>query len=429
MMPKKIAWIQKTALLIVAVLTIVSGPVHAGDSLPMIKPEKVGFSSERLQRIDRYLQGLVDQKQRAGFVYLVARKGKIAHFNAVGWADIDKKLPMTRETIFAIWSMSKPITASTLLTYYEEGHFDLQDTLSKHIPAFHQPKVLKSRSESGELVVEDAEREIEVWNLFNHTAGFSYSFWGDELAPIYNEAHLWEQGNLESFTNKLATLPILFHPGTGFKYSVGIDVLGRLAEIFSGKPLDETMRTRVWQPLGMKDTDFYVPEEKLPRFAQMYKNTEDGSDLELAYGEPGVPVEKPATFSGGGGLYSTASDYWRFAQMLLNKGQLNGQRVLGRKTVELMTTNALPDSLRPIMGGGRWHRGFGWGLSLAVLTDHPANQILGSPGEYRWDGGSNVYFWNDPQEELIGILMFQHEPWEGSIYRQYKTLVYQALVD
>lgn len=202
------AWGYFFAVTMIALTTI---SAHAGDSLPMVKPEKVGFSSERLKRVDRYLQNLVDQEQRAGFVYLVARKGKIAHFNAVGWADIEQKRPMTRETIFAIWSMSKPITAATLLTYYEEGHFDLQDTLSKHIPAFHHPKVLKSRSENGELVVEDAEREIEVWNLFNHTSGFSYSFWGDELAPIYNEANLWQQDNLEGFTDTLATLPLLFH--------------------------------------------------------------------------------------------------------------------------------------------------------------------------------------------------------------------------
>ncbi len=404
--------------------------IHAAEPLPMVTPEEVGFSAERLERLDDFLQELIDERQRAGFVYLVARHGKVAHFAAKGWADIEKKRPMTPETIFSIWSMTKPIAVATLLSLYEEGRFDLQDDLSTYIPAFAKTKVLVGKDEEGEPIFVDGQRAIEIWHLLSHSSGMSYDFWGDELAPLYEKAELWNAKTREDYANRVAAIPLLFEPGTGMNYAVGIDVSTRLVEIFAEKSFEAAMLERVLKPLGMVDTDYYVPKKKLDRFAQMYKLTEAGDDLELAWGEASAPTEKPVLPSGGGGLYSTVPDFWRFAQMLLNGGELDGVRVLGRKTVDLMSADALPAGTPVVVGNEQFHRGFGFGYGVAVMRNPAHNQIIGSAGEFYWEGGSNVYFWCDPEEDLVAVLMYQYRPGGGDwVYRRFKSLVYQALVD
>lgn len=420
----------KVAILWLALIAFAPVNASAADAVPMVSPEEVGLSAERLERLDRFLQELIDTRQRAGFVYLVARHGKVAHFEARGWADIENRRPMTPETIFSIWSMTKPVTVATLLSYYEEGRFDLQDSLSQYIPAFAAPKVLKGRDADDNPLLVDAEGEIEIWHLLSHSSGMSYGFWGDALAPFYEQAAPWEANDLEDFAQRVATVPLLFHPGTGMNYGIGVDVAARLIEMFSGQSFDEAMRERVLKPLGMEDTDFHVPVDKLDRFAQMYRLTESGDDLELAWDEPSAPAEKPALLSGGGGLYSTAPDFWRFAQMLLDGGELDGVRLLGRKTVDLMSADALPATMPVVVGNEKFHRGFGFGYGVAVMRNPARNQIIGSAGEFYWEGGSNVYFWCDPAEDLVGLLMYQYRPGGGDwVYRRFKTLVYQALVE
>lgn len=409
---------------------IACAPLHAAEPVPQVPPHEAGLSAERLGRLDDFMQELIDTQQRAGFVYLVARGGQVAHFEARGWADIERQRPMTRETIFSIWSMTKPVTVATLMSLYEEGRFDLQDDVSAYIPAFAGPKVLLERKEVDEPVLVDAERAIEVWHLLNHSSGLSYGFWGDRLAPYYQKAAIWEAADLEDFANRVASVPLLFHPGTAMNYALGLDVAARLVEVFSGQAFDAAMRQRVLDPLGMEDTDFYVPEEKLERLAQMYKQNEAGDGLELAWGEPSAPTEKRDLITGGGGLYSTAADFWRFGQMLLDGGQFDGTRVLGRKTVDLMGSDLLPAETPVVVGNEKFHRGFGFGLGLAVMRDPGHNQIIGSPGEFYWEGGSNVYFWCDPREDLVAVLMYQYRPGGGDwVYRRFKALVYQALVD
>lgn len=405
-------------------------PATASADLPRATPESVGLSSERLARVDTYLQGLIDARQRAGFVYLVSRQGKVAHFEARGWADIERQRPMTKESIFSIWSMTKPVTVATLLSHWEEGAFDLQDPVADYIPAFGQTRVLTGFHPSGRPQTEALERPIEIWHLLSHSAGLTYGFWGDELAPFYNEARLWEAADLADYANRVAGLPLLFQPGTRMKYAVGIDVATRLIEIVSGgDKLDAAMEQRVLGPLGMDDTGFLVPPEKLERLAQMYARTDGGDDLELAWGEPSEPIERPRLITGGSGLYTTAPDFWRFAQMLLDGGTHDGTRILGRKTVELMTSDAIP-GITVDVGSDNFHRGYGFGYGVAVMRDPARNQINGSAGEFYWEGGSNVYFWCDPQEDLVALLLYQYRPGGGDrVFRRFKSLVYASLTE
>jgi CubicO group peptidase (beta-lactamase class C family) len=390
-------------------------------------PEEVGFSTARLARIGAVMQRYVDEGKLAGMVTLVARRGAVVHFERFGLQDIAGGVPMALDTIFRIYSMTKPITCVALMMLYEQGLFHLNDPVTKFLPEFEQVKVL---GDGGRL--EDPHRAITVHDLLTHLAGLSYGDYPNTGAPIdklYDEANLFDtQITLQEMVRRIAGLPLAHQPGQGWRYSVATDVVGRLVEIISGASLADFMAREIFRPLGMEDTAYSVAPEKANRFATLYGQTEKG-DLDVLDSVVGGTYTGVKLYAGGHGLVSTASDYLRFAQLLLNGGELDGVRLLGRKTVELMTINHVPAACLPLTMGEPWP-GFGYGLGFGVLMGLAQSGIMGSVGNFRWSGWANTHFWVDPQEQLIGILMLQYIP--GGTYPvtdDFKTLVYQALVD
>ncbi|MCZ6679929.1 MAG: serine hydrolase [Candidatus Poribacteria bacterium] len=400
----------------------------SGQGLPTATPEDVGLSSTRLQRISPVMQRYVDDGKLAGVMTMVARRGKVVHFEKFGMMDIEGNKPMEFDTIFRIYSMTKPITSVAIMMLYEEGHFQLDDPVSEFIPAFKNMKVFNGTTENGiELV--NAKREMTIRDLLAHTSGLTYG-WGDgPVDQMYQKAlkQIFErrEGTLKDMVRKLSLIPLIHHPGTAWQYSVSTDVLGYLVEVISGMPLDQFFAERIFQPLKMVDTGFYVLKDKIGRFAANYRPEADN---------PLKAIDPPATsrfsagqptfFSGGGGLVSTASDYVRFCQMLLNGGELDGVRLLGRKTVELMTANHL-SSYSDSFG----RKGSGFGLGFQVVTDAAESGQLWSTGTYRWGGAAATAFWIDPKEELIGVLMTQLMSNPYPLRPQFHTLTYQAIVD
>jgi CubicO group peptidase (beta-lactamase class C family) len=393
----------------------------------MITPDKVGVSTDRLQRINVAMQRYVDQKKIAGVVTLVARRGSIAQFKKYGYQDIETGKPMVLYSIFRIQSMTKPITCVALMMLYEHGLFHLNDPVTRFLPEFENVKVLNNEGQ-----LEDPQRAITIHDLLTHMAGLSYGDYQDTGSPVdklYDQANLFDsQISLQEMVRRIADLPLVHQPGQAWRYGVATDIVGRLVEVISGTSLADFMEREIFGPLGMKDTAFSVTPEKEGRFATVYGKTEAG-DLEVLDKKIGGDYSDVKLFAGGHGLTSTAQDYLCFAQMLLNGGELDGVRLLGRKTIELMTINHVPDALLPLRMGEPWP-GYGYGLGFGVLMDLARSGIMGSVGNFRWSGWANTHFWVDPREQLIGILMLQYIP-NGTypVTDDFKTLVYQALVD
>jgi len=395
-------------------------------------PERVGLSSNRLGRIHPAMQRHVDEGRIAGMVTLVARRGRIAHVDCVGYSRLETRQAMAVDTIVRIYSMSKPITSVAVMLLYEEGRFQLNDPISAFIPEFADVQVYAGETSSGPALL-DAERPITIHHLLTHTAGLAYGLTEEtQVDTIYRDwRRTWAQTrpDLEAMVRELARLPLVCQPGTCWKYSMATDVLGRLVEIVSGQPFDLFLRERIFEPLGMIDTDFWVPPEKADRLAELYTQSEMGlrpvppSDVALGHGS------RPALLSGGGGLLSTTLDYLRFAQMLLNRGTLNGARILGRKTVEYMVRNHLPSSLLPFALNGTARSGAGFGLGGEVVMDPPAYGVLCSEGRFGWGGMAATQFWVDPEEDLLGLIMPQVFGNASPFRAQFRALVYQALVD
>jgi len=399
-------------------------------------PEEMGFSASRLSRIGAVMQGYVDQNQLAGVIAAVARHGKVVYRERFGMMDVKAAKPMQFDTIFRIYSMTKPITSVALMMLYEEGRFQLADPVSKYIPEFSRVKVFEGVAEAG-LQVVDLEREITIRDLLTHTAGLGYGFAQDSpVESMYRESHFFEaplyllEVSLREMVRRLVELPLLCQPGAGWRYSVATDVVGYLVELISGMPLDAFLEEKIFKPLGMEDTGFYVPKAKLDRFAALY-GPADGGGLELMDAPFTSPFTKaPAGLSGGIGLVSTATDYMRFAQMLLNAGELDAARLLGRKTVELMRTNHLPDESIPIQIRPHTLHGCGFGLGFRVLVLAAQAGRLGSAGEFGWGGYASTSFMVDPAEGLVGLLLTQLAPSRYYPIRDdFKVMVYQALVD
>jgi len=390
-------------------------------------PGEVGFSAERLERISSGMQRYIDQKLIAGIVTLVARRGYVVHFEELGVQDIETNKPTELDTIFRIYSMTKPITSVALMMLYEHGLFHLTDPVTKFLPEFKRVKVLV---DEGELA--DLAREIYIHDLLTHTAGLSY---GDEedspVDELYRQAALFNADiTLQEMTRRLTELPLAHQPGEVWHYSVATDVVGHLVELISGMSLADFFEEKILHPLGMKDTAFFVPSAKMKRFATIYGQTERGHLEVPDVATAGDYSEALRLHSGGHGLVSTAADYLRFAQMVLNKGELDGVRLLGPKTVELMITNHLPPALLPIAMGQEQMPGFGFGLGFSVLIDAARAGIMASIGTHGWGGWASTKFWIDPQEQLIGILMLQYIPSDTYPIREdFRTLAYQALVD
>ncbi len=422
------------------VLSAIPGTGNIYNNPPTASPEEVGLSSSRLANIRTVMNRHVAAKQIPGAIALVARHGKIAYQEAYGMADIEAGRAMRLDTIHRIYSMSKPITSVAVMMLYEEGHFQLSDPVAKYIPEFAKMTVgLEEKDpQTGKMVLKavPAKRLITIRDLLRHTAGLTYGFFGDALVDReYRNAKILGDLNLKDFITNLTRLPLLYEPGTRWNYSVSVDVLGRLVEVVSGKPFDQFLQERVFLPLEMSDTGFQVPASKKSRLARLYSPTRDGkiepavvcaTRQECTEKFPNAApsyLEQPSLLSGGGGLVSTAYDYLRFSQMLLNKGQYGGKRLLSRKTVELMSS----DNLGEIPSG---MPGYGFGLGFAVSKAPGAAGLLGSPGEYNWGGAAGTKFWIDPKEDLIGIFMIQILPHTGLEYgSEFRVLTYQSVSD
>ncbi len=397
-----------------------------------INPEAVGLATARLQRLSAVMQRYVDENKLAGIVSLIARRGQIAHFEAFGQRDLATNRPMMQNSIFRIYSMTKPITSVAVLMLLEQNRLLLTDPISAYLPAFKNLQVFDGLDVVGHKV-QPLAREITVHDLLTHQAGLSYGFYEDSpVEAMYREVDFRNPNrSVAQAIQALVTLPLLYQPGTAWRYSVATDVLGHLVELVSGQSLDQFFKTYIFEPLGMSETGFYVPEEKHDRLASVYEANPAGGIRRIDTAEVKRFEQPRPHLAGGGGLVSTTTDYWRFCQMLLNQGAFEGERVLSRKSVELMTQNHLPEARLPIrIGASSDLAGYGFGLGVRVLVNPAQAQMLGSVGEYGWGGMASTFFFVDPQEALIGILMTQFMP--ASYYpirREFKNLVYQAIVD
>jgi len=399
-----------------------------GAVIPKATPEEAGLSSQRLKRVQAVIQRYIDKGEIAGSVALVARYGKIAHFEAQGVMDIATKAPMRTDAIFRLASMTKPVTSLAVMMLHEEGHFILDDPLSRFLPEFKEMKVAvpnapNERAAGGYRLV-PAARPITIRHLLTHTAGLASGTAGPTMAAYPALAAARQPSDtMADHVKRLAALPLNFHPGDHWEYGPATDVLGRLVEVISGKTLEEFFRQRILNPLGMKDTAFYLPEDRLPRLVTAYEK-KDGKLEKLT--APGPATRNGRYFAGGGGLAGTAEDYLRFAQMLLNGGQLDGMRLVSRKTMEAMTANQIGDL--PLWQDT--YRHYGFGLGFRVRRELGQSQTLGSVGEYGWGGAYGTYFWVDPREKMVGILMIQLMPYAHlNIRPEFQNAVTQAIVD
>jgi CubicO group peptidase (beta-lactamase class C family) len=393
-----------------------------------VAPEEAGLSSARLQRIARVLQAAIDRGDIAGAVTLIARHGKIAHCEAVGLQDIASRTPMRPDTIFRIRSMTKPVTAVATLLLYEEGHFLLNDPVAKFLPGFAETKVFVRETATG-IEVADLERPITIRHLLLHTAGLTYDFDPSPVGKLYLQEHIGRGDEaLDVTVRRLAQLPLVHQPGSGWTYGMSTDVLGRLVEAIADQPFDAFLEERIFDPLAMHDTGFFVPSGQRERLATLYTSGEHGCiqpDL-----SPGVAyVEPPRCLWGGHGLVSTAADYARFCQMLLNGGTLDGERVLGRATVGLMLADHLPGQPRPFPPGFPIPEGYGMALAGATLRDGALAGLPASRGSYGWSGLASTRFWIDPMENLTGIFMIQLTPFSDRVSYLFEVLTYQARTD
>jgi CubicO group peptidase (beta-lactamase class C family) len=404
--------------------------------MEQITPEQSGFSTARLARIRPVMQRLVDQGQFAGILTMIARRGKIVHCEAVGMRDLEAGKPIEVDTIFRIYSMSKMITSAAVMMLFEEGHFRLHDPVHAYLPEFKDIQVAEKDSQGNWQLVSPV-RPVSIHHLLTHTSGITYGddaenygdqVWREKVGPAWG---ILGEHALRDFTRAVAATPLHHQPGVKFHYGVSIDVLGRLVEVVGGMPFGDFLRQRIFEPLQMKDTGFFVPPEKVERFACMY-----GPEEENGKPVPGKlkdidPIEESyyrypdRMQGGGGGLVSTAPDYLRFAQMLLNEGELDGERLLGRKTVALMRMNHLPEGVYQ----DEDLRSHGFGLGGYVLLHPERHTANGSLGNFGWGGAANTFFWIDYAEQMVPIIMTQYQPFMPiPIEDMYKNLVYQALI-
>ncbi len=386
--------------------------------LPRAVPEDVGMSTSRLERIAPVMQRWVDDGKIPGALTMIAREGRLVHFEKFGTQDVATAKPLEFDTIFRIYSMTKPIASIAVMMLYEEGHFQLGTPVSELIPAFKDMQVY---TEGGEAIV-DAEREMTIKHLLTHTSGIIYGGdWDHPINQRYKEANFYG-GDLANMAQELGNIPLLHHPGDAWNYGMSTDVLGYLVEVVSGMPFAEFLKTQILDPLGMTDTAFSVPDEKADRYATLYEPSENGG-IQVIENAPVSSGPRSFFHSGGAGLQSTAADYLRFCQMLLNDGELDGVRLLGRKTVELIRMNHISDDWQPLE-----RTGCGFGLGFAVVTDVAETHAPGSLGTYSWGGLASTTFWIDPVEDLIAILMTQLIG-DSPFHAQFRVLTYQSIID
>jgi CubicO group peptidase (beta-lactamase class C family) len=402
--------------------------------LPQAVPAEVGLSAARLEALDAAMQARVDGMDKAGIVVLVAKDGKVVHHKAFGMADIEGRVSMSPDSVMRLYTMTKPITSVALLTLYEQGKFQLSDPLDKYIPAMANLRVFSGVDAAGDITTEPSRRKPTIHDVFRHTGGFSYGSGTSPVDRVYQGLGLDNaraSSLREMIEEKLPQAPLLYQPGEQWVYSVSHDIQAYLVEYFSGMPFDEYLDETIFRPLGMKDTFFGVSRERGARQAAVYGPDGNGKLklVEDARGSrPAGDGDSYARFAsvpfGGTGLSSTAMDYARFAQMLVNGGELDGARILGRKTVELMASNHLPPSVGMLSGR---NAGSGYGLGVIVLVDPPASGTLGSVGQFGWAGAATTWVIMDPTEKMVSLLFAQHMPIDFPFAYTWQTLVYQAI--
>ena len=401
-------------------------PTQGPRDLARVAPEQVGMSSDRLARLDDAMQGLVDDGLLAGITTMISRHGKIAHFGTFGHRDIEAGSEMTEDVIFRIYSMTKPITGVALMILYEEGKFRLSDPVHKFIPEFEGLVVAREDGPNGQPITEPADHAMTIRELMAHTAGLSYGIFSQsQVDTLYREANILDNDStLKEMIDKLSKIPLRQQPGSMWHYSVAVDVQGYLVEVLSGQKFDEFLNERLFGPLGMNDTAFYVSEDRADRFAQVYTHDADGNLMaQEGFGGSRSYFDPPNFLSGGGGLVSTTMDYMRFSQMLLNGGELDGVRILAPSTVRLMHMNHLPRDVKEMSPGA------GFGLDFGVVLDPVAHDGI-SKGEYWWGGAAGTWFWIDPKEDLVFVGMIQHfGPRRPDVRSLSRRLTYQAILE
>jgi CubicO group peptidase (beta-lactamase class C family) len=391
--------------------------------LPTAKPESVGMSTQRLGKLKSEMQALVDRNQLPGVVTMVAKDGKVVEFDVAGKRDVESSAPLQKDSIFRIYSMSKPITGVAMMMLFEEGKWQLNDPVSKHIPEFANLKVAKVNPQTGAVTQVAPDHPMTMRELMSHSGGLTYGVFGSTpVDKMYTDVNVLDRdATLQAMIDKLGKIPLLHQPGERWHYSVSVDVQGYLVEKLSGQPFPEFLKQRIFDPLGMKDTAFYVPADKMNRFVSFYTYDKDRKFV----AHPGVPdfSKPPGAPSGGGGMVSTAMDYMRFCQMLLNGGELDGHRLLSPLSVQLMHYNVLPASART-MGPGT-----GFGLDFAVVEDPVAAGGYGGEGTFYWGGYAGTWFWIDPVYKMIVVGMIQIRG-DGlpDVRGLSRNLTYQAIV-
>jgi len=432
---------QSLQMLILAAIVscgsqLICTDVQAGD-LPVAKPGGVGLSAERLARLDAAMQAEVDAGRKAGMVVLITRHGQVAHLKSYGMADIESGLPMRQDSLFRLYSMTKPITSVALLTLYEQGKFRLTDLLEQYLPAFKEVQVYTGETAYGGMVTELPKRKPTIEDVFRHTAGFTYGHGDTPVDLLYKENGIDYDLAIslkDLVADKLPKVPLLYHPGERWVYSISHDVQAYLVEYFSGMPYAEYLQKTILDPLGMTDTCFGVPDRIVDHYTANYGPGDNGGlkrlegrDGRRPAGETGAYTRFTSIPFGGTGLSSSAMDYARFAQMLVNGGELNGVRILKRETVALMTSNHLPSGIGYL--GPPSAPGNGYGLGVSVLQDVAASGTPGSVGQFGWAGAASTYVIMDPRQDLVAILLTQYMPSDSRLRDLWQTLVYQAIQD
>lgn len=407
-------------------LAALAGPAMpaAAATLPEADPESLGLSPQRLAVLDSAIESEIASGNATGVVVGVLRHGKVAHFKAYGHANRERGEAMSRDHLFRLYSMTKPVASVALLTLYEQGLFQLTDPLDMYIPAFRDLKVFAGYDEAGNMILEEPARRPTIQDAFRHTLGLASGVGQGEVNALYQEAGL-TFGRLESLSeeiDKLSGMPLLYHPGERWVYGLGHDVQAWLVEHFSGMPYDQYLEQVIFEPLGMEDTVFGVPDSLASRFATVYRPAGEGLEAEAVDGYARYTTRPFATLS----LSSTTGDYLAFAGMLLNGGELNGTRILGRKTVELMSRNHLPENIPSISASGPAANGYGLGVS--VTLDTAALGRLGSVGSFGWGGAATTTFRVDPREDMAYVIMAQRFPNDTALLNKVEVLIYQALV-
>jgi CubicO group peptidase (beta-lactamase class C family) len=399
----------------------------------LVKPEAEGFSAERLENFHALMQGVVDRKELPGAVTILARHGKVIDYRVYGVKDLESGAKLEKDSIFRDFSMTKPVTAVAMMILYEQGKWLPSDPISKFIPEFEHLKVFKDVDAAGNMVVEETKHAPTMGELMTHTAGFTYGFFGN--TPVdkeYAKQNVMGSKSLQEFIDKLAKIPLMYQPGTKWSYSASMDVQGYIIEKLSGQSLPDFYAEHIFKPLGMKDAGFFVPAEKRDRFVTLYQGSEKEPLKAVKVGGPYDAA--PGMPSGGGGMVSTAEDYYRFASMLANGGELNGVRIISPESVMLMSSNHLaPHLLTGEFGIGihTMRVGFGYGYNCAVVFDPAAAGLSDGKGEYFWDGAAGTWFWVDPTNDVVFVGMIQRMLGPGSPNVEYlsRSTIYGALVE